>query len=318
MGETAKDVLRILWLLLFPLLIYLSVVELVFLGFQVFLGPVPEEWALPLTAGAAVVASIPLGLEYRAGRGFRGAGDRAAGAETGNRVARAAVESWTAGSGTGNRAPVVADARNYVAEAVVGTQTLAEGQSHSLAFYAFWPAVLGVGACLFFNGLLMLLPFYNASYGPVRDQIFRPSLPVQLLCMGILIPTAEELVFRGLGYGRLRERLPVSAAAILSALLFGLYHGNWIQGLYAAILGVLLALVYEACGGLLPCIWFHGAANGAAVILTKLYPDWETGTGGAFVAGLSVLGALLLLLSGRMIQKGWKRRETIIHSNTLL
>lgn len=318
MGETAKDVLRILWLLLFPLLIYLSVVELVFLGFQVFLGPVPEEWALPLTAGAAVVASIPLGLEYRMGRGFLGAGNQAARAVIGNQAASANARNRVAGAGTENRTPVVADARNYAAEAVVGTQTPANGQSYSLALYVFWPAVLGVGSCLFFNSLLMLLPFYNASYGPARDRLFSPSLPAQLLCMGILIPTAEELVFRGLGYGRLRERLPVGAAAVLSALVFGLYHGNWIQGLYAAILGVLLALVYEVCGGLLPCIWFHGAANGAAVILTKLYPDWETGTGGAFVAGLSVLGALLLLLSGRMIQKGWKRRETIIHSNTLL
>ena len=50
-------------------------------------------------------------------------------------------------------------------------------------------------------------------------------------------------------------------AVMISALLFGLYHGNLVQGIYAFIMGCLLALVYEWTGSFVAPVLFHMIAN---------------------------------------------------------
>lgn len=124
----------------------------------------------------------------------------------------------------------------------------------------------GIGGCLFFNGLLRLLPLPGEGYRQVSQVLYGPGLLVQLISMGVVIPMGEELVFRGLAYGSIRREIPGLAAVLLSAAYFGVYHGNLRQGLYAGFLGIFLAGCYE-WGGLWGCFLFHGAANMTAVIL---------------------------------------------------
>lgn len=81
-------------------------------------------------------------------------------------------------------------------------------------------------------------------------------------------PMMEEAVFRLGIYGLLRRKLRPKAAAFLSALAFGFYHGNMIQGLYAFLLGFVLAWGYEKCpwGKYRMAVLMHAAANGAALL----------------------------------------------------
>ena len=81
-------------------------------------------------------------------------------------------------------------------------------------------------------------------------------------------PMMEEAVFRLGIYGLLRRRLMPKAAAFLSALAFGFYHGNMIQGLYAFLLGFVLAWGYEKCpwGKYWLAVLMHAAANGAVLL----------------------------------------------------
>ena len=96
--------------------------------------------------------------------------------------------------------------------------------------------ISGVGACLFFNGMMMLLPLQKEGYRRVSQALYQPSLLVQLVCMGGVIPIGEELVFRGLGYGRMRQELSFPAAlavwqyglACITGILFrGFMLGFW-------------------------------------------------------------------------------------------
>lgn len=68
---------------------------------------------------------------------------------------------------------------------------------------------------------------------------------VMFFIVGLLGPLAEEMLFRGMIYGKLRRAFSVWPAAVISALLFGLFHANWVQGVYAAIFGIILAYIYE-------------------------------------------------------------------------
>lgn len=82
-----------------------------------------------------------------------------------------------------------------------------------------------------------------------------------LLTLGIAVPIAEELIFRGLLYGWLRHRLGLAPALVISSLCFSLLHGIvWLTPALA-VLGLLLAWVYESNGSLWAPITTHGLFN---------------------------------------------------------
>lgn len=52
---------------------------------------------------------------------------------------------------------------------------------------------------------------------------------MMIFWMGIIAPAAEEMIFRWLIYLRLRDWLKMPVAAVISGLIFGIYHGNIVQ-----------------------------------------------------------------------------------------
>ena len=60
--------------------------------------------------------------------------------------------------------------------------------------------------------------------------------------------------------------LGVAPAIICSALIFGLVHANLVQFLYAAVLGCLLAFLYEKTGFFYVPVLGHIAANTVSVV----------------------------------------------------
>lgn len=172
--------------------------------------------------------------------------------------------------------------------------------------------ISGVGACLFFNGMMMLLPLQKEGYSRVSQALYQPSFLVQLICMGAVIPIGEELVFRGLGYGRMRQELSFPAASAVSAVWFGLYHGNLAQGIYAGLLGIFLAVLYEKSKSLAVCSLFHGTANVTAVVMTRLLAkgQFDQTTGQAAVmmaAGGFILAAFYMVLCMKMRREGIRK-----------
>lgn len=78
-----------------------------------------------------------------------------------------------------------------------------------------------------------------------------------LFIVTVWSPLAEELIFRAMIFRTLRKGFSFLPAAVISGVLFGVYHMNWVQGVYAAALGVLLAFTYEKTNSLLGCYLFH-------------------------------------------------------------
>ena len=74
-------------------------------------------------------------------------------------------------------------------------------------------------------------------------------------------PICEELMFRGIVFHRLKDWVKPQAAIVISALLFGIYHGNVVQFFYATCMGVMLAIIYDKTGTLWISIVAHIAAN---------------------------------------------------------
>lgn len=125
-------------------------------------------------------------------------------------------------------------------------------------------AALGIGV----NNLIAMTPLIQRSEGfaAANEQFFGGQVVYELMGSCLLIPIAEELLYRGIAYKRLKIFLGVGPAVLLSALLFGIVHANLVQFLYAGVLGILLAFLLERTNALYAPIVGHIAANVAAVV----------------------------------------------------
>ena len=109
---------------------------------------------------------------------------------------------------------------------------------------------------------------------PVDASLDSGSIILSALCVGILFPILEEILFRRLLCHKLLP-LGEKKAIIISALIFGFIHGNLYQFAYAFLLGLIFGYIYVKTGKLIYTIVFHCIINlfsGVFVqyILTKM------------------------------------------------
>lgn len=123
--------------------------------------------------------------------------------------------------------------------------------------------IFGAALCVLGNVIVEAfgLEDLSVAYEEASRLLYSPPVFVQILASGLIIPIAEELIFRGLIFASLRDKCSFLQSALLSALLFGLFHGNLPQGVYAFLIGMAVAWLYEVCGTLLAPYLFHVSAN---------------------------------------------------------
>jgi len=127
-----------------------------------------------------------------------------------------------------------------------------------------WMAA-AVGAYLAFGVLYSVL-----IVQPEQEDIAEGfgAVPVQVALIVFLAAIAEEVCFRGMLFGGLRERLPRWAAALVAGGVFGLLHvftgATAVPPLIA--FGVILCLLYEKTGSIVPGILLHMLNNSVALL----------------------------------------------------
>ena len=112
----------------------------------------------------------------------------------------------------------------------------------------------------------------DTGYERVAQNFYQQELLIEIAALCVLGPLAEEIVYRGFVYQRLREKGSETLAAVCSALLFGVMHFNLVQCVYAFVLGILLAHIVNRTGSLLTAAAAHMAANLVSVLWTET--DW--------------------------------------------
>ncbi|MFP4539691.1 MAG: CPBP family intramembrane glutamic endopeptidase [Candidatus Paceibacterota bacterium] len=83
--------------------------------------------------------------------------------------------------------------------------------------------------------------------------------------IGVLIPIAEEIYFRGLIFRYLRQYKPFIFSALLSSFIFAVLHIHPSLMIFAFILGLTSALVYEKSGNIIPALLVHIIVNSTVV-----------------------------------------------------
>ena len=132
--------------------------------------------------------------------------------------------------------------------------------------------VLAVTLCVSLNLLVGMsgLEKLSKSYQDVATTLYSGGFVVEIITVGILGPICEELVFRAMMFRRLCGYVKPIFAIVISALMFGIYHGNIVQGVYAFLLGVIMALCYEYFKTLWAPILIHVVANIVSVCITEI------------------------------------------------
>lgn len=133
---------------------------------------------------------------------------------------------------------------------------------------------LAVLSSLGLNMLLTLTGFAESSqtYQKVAENQYGVAFGIGIVLYGLVSPLAEEVVFRGVIYNRMRRLYGPVAAVIASGILFGAFHGNLVQGVYGACMGILIACMYERKRRFFIPVLFHAAANLAVYVTAHVLP----------------------------------------------
>lgn len=135
---------------------------------------------------------------------------------------------------------------------------------HWILFYPLMTVVSSsVGAL--FEQIFAILNKYFGIEQPV-DTI-ADSVPAQtgeiiafFISIVIIAPILEELLFRGLILKAFRG-MDDLFAAVMSGVMFGLYHGNFYQAPYTTTMGILLGVLTLRANSIKPAIFIHMLNN---------------------------------------------------------
>ncbi len=97
----------------------------------------------------------------------------------------------------------------------------------------------------------------------IRDA-YSGALWLAIIGVALIGPLVEEIVFRGMVFGWLRGRTPVTWAIVISAAIFSLEHIGFLQltlflPIFAA--GIVLAFLYQHARSVWPTFIVHGLFN---------------------------------------------------------
>lgn len=127
--------------------------------------------------------------------------------------------------------------------------------------FLFMAFTLLMGGALIGQGVNTVIGFFFGKQdSQITEAMANSTLWLSCLYSLLIAPLLEEFFFRKLLIDRLGF-LGDWSAMLLSGVAFGLFHGNLEQFFYAALLGMLLALVYLKTGNVLYTVLIHSVVN---------------------------------------------------------
>ena len=112
-----------------------------------------------------------------------------------------------------------------------------------------------------------LIQEYDENIGSLLNN---KTSVILMLTVIIITPIAEELIFRGVITTYSNKLFPPKTVIIISSVLFAIYHGNIVQGVYAFIAGIILGIIVAKTGKILPAIMLHVVINLSAYLVPDI------------------------------------------------
>ena len=172
----------------------------------------------------------------------------------------------------------------------------------------------GVAIQIMVDGILSLVsPLFPDTFAAYYELVSKAvgvnrAVPM-IIATFIIAPIGEELFFRGVIMGYAKRYMPGASAILFQGVLFGLYHGNIVQGIYACILGCLLGFVAYKADTLLASMILHFSINLSVLFIPSVWFE-DTVRCSIITAGALVLTVLFVWLAMRKMRKKKEKRNT--------
>lgn len=141
--------------------------------------------------------------------------------------------------------------------------------------------------------IMNIVPSWFERYNEIIGSLIIKNSILSVLYTGIIAPISEEIIFRGVTLQRTikllykdhgdsladeetrrkRHRDILIVANIIQAVAFGIYHLNWIQGIYAGVMGLLFGYICIKFKSVYGAILLHMAVNMSGLLLGAVLPE---------------------------------------------
>jgi membrane protease YdiL (CAAX protease family) len=143
------------------------------------------------------------------------------------------------------------------------------------AIYFILSALLMFGITFLADRSLFLTQFFNLNQ--VQDTGFNQLTEgyqyiLAFLTLVVIAPVAEETLFRGFLFGKLRRYVPLWVAILVTSALFGFLHAEWSVGIDTFALSIILCLLRVYSKSLWAPILLHMIKNGLAYYILFINP----------------------------------------------
>lgn len=157
---------------------------------------------------------------------------------------------------------------------------------------------LQIGSSYILNFIAILKPSWFYNYGLMMEQLGSGTSIVSFIYIVIIAPISEELIFRGVLFNKAKKVLPFFLANVLQAFLFGLYHMNIIQGVYAFIIGMFLGSICYGFNSIYPSIILHVIINLCGLLLGQINMEeqYQTHLVFSIIIIVSIIGVVISML----------------------
>ena len=145
------------------------------------------------------------------------------------------------------------------------------GLNNLVTFSDIGLALAGFFSYLAFSAILTALfsifPWFNLTENQplLYSTLISPSGKIlAALALVVVGPILEEVIYRGLIYGKLRKKHSLVTSILIVSILFGFLHGQWNVGVDVFALSVVACLMRETTGTIYAGIILHILKNAIA------------------------------------------------------
>lgn len=128
-----------------------------------------------------------------------------------------------------------------------------------------------------FGAIALLCLNESLNIDQTQDTGFNDPSGFGLILTGIglviMVPFAEELLFRGFLYTNLKKHLGRVGAGLVVSGLFGLVHGQWNVGIDTFLLSVAMIYIFEETKNLSSTVMLHMLKNFIAFLAVFVFSN---------------------------------------------
>ncbi|KIL08176.1 UNVERIFIED_ORG: CPBP family intramembrane metalloprotease domain-containing protein [Clostridium botulinum] len=111
--------------------------------------------------------------------------------------------------------------------------------------------------------------FFENEIGNFVSEISSTPFLIMLLLMAVMPAITEEITLRGIVQSGYDDKSDLKTCIVIG-LLFGIFHLNGQQFLYAAVLGGILAYLVRVTNSIFASMTLHFMINGTSVVMQKM------------------------------------------------